>query len=211
MVDGILRFSCLTANSYWSLLEDANKSYISIGHKYHMLFRKLENDGVAFADIRNFLMNEAKRAGLLEKRPDNNGNMNWPSRKVLKALRPAWYHQLGLFLQWVERNYVSYKVEVKDPRRKKEAGVTSAPAAPQSTTRVTETRDGEGNTRRIEETTTGSTATAAAPMNGPVASELSSAQVMAIIQSNWSVLEEYCSEKGASEQFEALMEALDIE
>lgn len=192
-------------NEYWSILESANTAYMSIGQKYLQLLRLCERNGVKFEDMKSFLINQAKKSGLYRKDHYVGNSLKFKPEKVLRKENPAWYRQLILFLQWVDRHYISYQKEKvqKAPVSKGTKGKDKKEASVSTVVR----KDAEGNESR---TTTVSSSSG--EMNEPVTSALSDEQILAIITSNWDILARYCTEKGASAEaaFDSLMEALDI-
>lgn len=202
MLPNVRRFNMLNNNEYWELLHAANERYLTISQQYLKLFRLCESRGVAFKDIRNHLMAEAKRCGLYRKDyVDANGNVGFAPKKILKEQKPAWFHQLNLFMSWISRNYTSYNDRLVETAKK---SANKAEAKNKKNIKTTKVTDKEGNER------VSTTVTQDSSVTSPVTEELSADQVLAIFTSNWDILRQFAEEKGALTEFSALMSKLGL-
>lgn len=119
MRDKVDGFNLVKGNKFWSLLHAANALHISQRNKYLELFRTLHNDGVAFNDIKNRLLNEAKGCGYYQRtigpwsKVDGTGTLLPTYRPFSDCVKAgvAWAVALNNFLSWVSRNWSSYTEE----------------------------------------------------------------------------------------------------
>lgn len=191
------RINFVGKNELWAYLRAANHAYISVEQYYLAAFKVCESKGVKFEDIRKYTLNEAKRAGLYVKVANANGDMVFPTKKEIKGTQ--WYHEMTLFCQWVTRNYISYKKEKPKGQKAK------AEKSKKVTTKTVVRRDADGKESR----TTTTNVSSESGMNAPVEDSLNDEQILAIILQNMDILKLYAEERGAEDQFEALVEALE--
>ena len=107
--DGLEGFTIKGNTPYWGYLHSGNAFKLKANEQYLLCMRHMQKDGVAFKDIRNRLLNEAKTEGLYYKTkgpwaPDGGYR---PLNDMVKA-RVAWALALNNFTTWISRNWVSY-------------------------------------------------------------------------------------------------------
>lgn len=117
--DGLGGFTGWQNDPYFSFIGKANSLHIKRNEQYTMLFRKLQNEGTAFKDIKKRLLNHAKKVGIYKptvgpwSEISADGTMlptHRPYNELVKA-RVAWAVALSNFLSWVSRNWESYTEE----------------------------------------------------------------------------------------------------
>ena len=197
-MDNFYGFKVLVDNRYWNLLQEANQMHVTAQQKYLHLLKDLQDTGVAFKDIRSFLLNEAKKAGLLQKSvwSDKAGEKVYPSKNSLKKARPAWFVQYLNVTAWIARNYETYDRKIDQNKVRQDREQAKAEKKEQKATVVTRNQDGETRTEVVSNEV---------DMNAPVSEQLSPEQIEQIIMSNLSLFGEYCEDKGAVVEFNALM------
>jgi hypothetical protein len=198
-------FSTLSSNRFWDTLQAANQKHVTAQQSYLQLMKDLEAQRVGFQDIRSFLLNEAKRAGLLQKNYWNGKAMSYPSKAELKKRKDAWFVALGNFMSWVNYNYAGgYSKQVTTEMRKRQKAASQAQKSEKKSTAITRTKSEDGQikesrTEVIESTT---------DMSAPVTDSLTDEQVRSIVLSNLDIIAEYALNKGASKEWNALALAL---
>ena len=114
--DGLAGFTIKGNTPYWTYLHKANALHLTRNQQYTMLLRHLHKDGVAFKDIRNRLINMAKKEGLYSpargpwcESSDKDGLI--PAYRPFNQLvknNTAWAVALDNFTKWVGRNWSNY-------------------------------------------------------------------------------------------------------
>jgi hypothetical protein len=189
-------FTPLVENKFWSRLQEANRQHVTAQQQYLHLLKDLENQGVAFKDIRNYMLNEAKRAGLYQK-----VNGEYPSKNELKRRNEAWFVALKNFGAWVNRNYDGrYDKVITSEDRKNAQAKRKAEKSEKKTSVITRSEEGGEVRTDVVETTT--------DMDAPVEESLTPQQIEAILFNNLDILGEYAEDKGALVEFNALMVAI---
>lgn len=102
------RFNILADNKYWTLLKESNDLHVTARMKHVTLLKELEADGIRFKNIENFLMEQARKSGLLRKNKSSADGVREPNKKELKNV--AWYRELRNFMRWLSKNYKDYNV-----------------------------------------------------------------------------------------------------
>lgn len=228
----LTKFNLLADNQYWNLLKDAQDAHVSSRDRHESLLQLCQETGVAFADIKNYLLNQAKKVGLYRmNHASPNGPVFPPWGLIIKT---NWGNALSEFLQYKGRKYKDYGVSVDKVvkvRKNKPVVLKFKRTAADGTVTEHETViEGASSSKEVVElltpadkivpeplapavpsTAKDSEIKHSAPVIPPVSSGLSKAQIQAIIINNWSVLGEICREKGAVEEFNLLMDALGIE
>lgn len=231
----LTKFNLLSDNQYWNFLKDAQDAHVSNRDKHEGLLAHCQETGVAFADLQNFLLNQAKKVGLY--RMDHKGPKAEGGKPTFPpwalVIKTNWGFALSEFMKY-SRRYKDYGIKIeKEARPNKNRPVVLKMKRTAADGTVTESEvkiEGVQNSkqaidlltpadRKVPEpkapvvagTSKPSEIKHSAPVIPPVSAGLSKAQIQAIIINNWSVLGEICREKGAVEEFNLLMDALGIE
>lgn len=98
--------------SYCSIIITQGEKYRSLQEMRKMLMADMKRRGVSFKDIDKYLLNQFQKDGYYG---------DEQSLKDAKEHDESWYHNLQLFLGWVDRNYEEYESQKKRaPKRKDE-------------------------------------------------------------------------------------------
>lgn len=222
----ISQFNLTSDNPFWNLLKETNQLHITARQRHGELLDLCKTKGVAFKDIENHLLNEAKKCGLYRSNyyDAKTKKMMYPPKASL--VRVNWYVSLRNFLTWVRNNYVDYGMEVEEWKKKS----SKPPVRSQAVIRTTQP-DGTTSERQVEVSgatisqvlagqaveanpptpQSGASSQSAPSITSPVSSSnMSLVQVQQIILSNFAVLGKICEEKGADavDAFNDLMLAL---
>lgn len=99
--------------SYCSIIITQGEKYRSLQELRKMLMADMKRRGVSFKDIDKYLLNQFQKDGYYG---------DDQSLKDAKEHDESWYHNLQLFLGWVDRNYEEYEsIKARAPKRKDEA------------------------------------------------------------------------------------------
>lgn len=210
MLSGVRKFELLRENDYWMTLRKANQQHVTSQQLYGQLLDKLEANRVNFKDIRAFMLNEAKRCGLLQKNYFVEGKgFQYPPKKKMKQDRLAWFVALQNFCNWVAYNYDGDYGRVrkhlsKEERKeqKKELTVTRRSSDGKESTETRTVITGASKEELLSSVPEGATVTS------PITSDLSKAQLQALFISYPDVLGEIAEQQGAVKQFNALCIAM---
>ena len=177
-----IKFKSLVTNKFWDRIITVNDQHVTASQQYLHLMQDLETQRVAFNDIKNFLMNEAKRAGLYQK-----SNGNYPKWKEVKDT--AWGRALHNTMAWIANNYDgSYSKRITSEDRKQARQQRKAEKAQKKVTTVTRKADGGEIRQDTVETTV--------DMDAPVESSLTADQLFQIVTQNVGILGDLAAEKG---------------
>jgi len=181
-------------NEYLTPLQEANALHLTARARYHRLADKLKADGIKFKDVGNFLFNQAKKSGLYRKNHYDSSKGKFTFKPKSRIAHLGWVVAIKNFTNWLYKNYSDYSVPAKP----------KAPKDPEG--KVTIRKNSKGEVTEVETVEKG-VATRKQAIEA-VTKELSPSQVLSILKANWSVLEDHCKDKGAEEEFQALMVAL---
>lgn len=228
----LTKFNLLSDNQYWNLLKDAQDAHVSSRDRHESLLQLCQETGVAFGDIKNYLLNQAKKVGLYRMTHGSPAGPVFPPWGLI--IKTNWGYALSEFLKYKQRKYKDYGIpvdKVVKVRKTKPTVLKFKRTAPDGTVTEHETIvEGAKSSREVIDLLTPadrivpeplapvvpstgkpSEIVHSAPVIPPVSTGLSVAQIQAIIVNNWSVLGGICKEKGCIEEFNLLMDALGIE
>lgn len=200
----MVKFTMTGSNEYWDILKDAQDLHVSARDRHEDLLTLCKNKGVAFKDLRNHLLNEAKKVGLYyrNKWEEKSGAMVYPSFEGIKDF--SWGHALHTFLKYTKK-YVDYQIEapVKAPR------VTLIKRTPQ----VIEVQEGAATAQVVAADGTTETITERRHTSGlvvPLTEPLSVDKIALLIHANIDTLEDLAEEHGVHDQFLACLKAMGL-
>lgn len=190
-------FKTLNQNRTWDVLQEANQMHVTAGQRYLYLVKDLETQCVSFSDIGNFILNEAKRAGVYRKI-----NGQYASKTQLKKQNEAWFVAYKNFMAWLNYNYAgSYDKVITSAMRAEARDKRKAEKAQRKTTAITRSSaDGSESRTEVVETS--------GDMDAPLENVLSADQIAAIVLNNLGILGDFAAEKGAGEEYNVLMDAI---
>lgn len=110
----------ISSNPYFILLSEANNLHIQAGVKHQQLLDLCKSNGVKFEDLDNYLMNQAKKAGLYKKSlyDPKKAKQVYPPKSQLSVF--SWFNSIKRFNSWVRNNYTDYGVYA--PKKKVKTG-----------------------------------------------------------------------------------------
>jgi len=188
-----VKFSPLISNKFWDRICLINDKHVTASQQYLMLMQDLENQGVKFTEIMEFLLNEAKRAGLYQKVAGE-----YPKLKQVKDT--PWGRALYNTGEWIKNNYDgSYDKRLTSQDRANKRAARKAEKAQRKQSTIVRNENGEVRTDVVTSTT---------DMDAPVEETLTPQQIEAILFNNLGLLGEYAEDKGALKEFNALMSAI---
>lgn len=210
----MVKFTMTGSNEYWDILKEAQDLHVSARDRHEDLLALCKDKGVKFTDLRNHLLNEAKKVGLYfrNKWEEKSGSMVYPGFTAIKDY--SWGHALHTFLNYANKKYIEYGVEapVKEPRVtliKRTKPVMEVQEGAAGGTKVTLHHTGENGT----ETTETIEDRRHAPENVlivPLAEPLGLDKIKLLVHANLGVLEELAAEAGVHDEFLEVMRAMGL-
>lgn len=103
----LTKFNLLSDNPFWSQLQQAQDAHVKSRDRYEDLLSLCQEAGVKFEDIKNYLLNQAKKVGLY--RMNHKGKDGKPSFPPWgNVVATNWGFALNQFLVYKSKNYKDY-------------------------------------------------------------------------------------------------------
>lgn len=218
MSETVIRFNLISDNPFWDILKKANDFHVSRRDQYQVLTDTLKAKGVAFKDIKNHLLNEAKKCGLYTRSmwSDTQKTMVFRTWSDLRQCKYAWVIALNNYLVWLHSNLKDYGVR-KDRIAKKNTPVVKKQTIVRKTT---DSQTGAVKEVKTETVSTSQDVPVDRSLSGwsetilgsgivaPITQDLTVLQKQTLILQNLGILGNICKEKGAVKEFNLLMTAL---
>jgi hypothetical protein len=98
-------------NHFMSILADIQGLHITARVKHELLLDQCKKKGVKFADLRQYGLKQAKKAGLHRKCVWDDATQAFRYKNAKELAHTNWYVQLRNFLAYANRNYRDYGVK----------------------------------------------------------------------------------------------------